>query len=320
MTKTFPVVIAAVPEYRALDGETANNYYRALQRRALLSSEVIAPFETALKDSTGYDDDNIPAEAVVVAQDLGGHRFVMRAVPTDKRPGYGDVFQELDDRLSTRLAEYNRGERPPGILTIEDEPYISARDVMKFIKRVKDRVTSEGVKREVTEKPEVPEGIESVTVPLGAAMDLTEGAARLYMDCLGLAASYSSFAAAFEADLLGLTGYSDTHLPEETDHMYQHLGQHIFHVTSVPYDSTKYAAVINGLVKPPPKKKVEKGGDLALVTKDVDIPRLNIYAARKRDSDTLVRLRGLKRRLGELARRNTETKLRQKPIKHYPLV
>lgn len=320
MVKMVPVTVEALPEYTGLDGENADNYYKACQRNALLSSEIITPFRTALKEHTGYDDENRPNGEVEVPCDIGDFRFCMKVTPTAKRPGYKDVFEEVYFYLSTRLDEYKASERPVGVWTIEDEPYVSAEDILAMMNKMKRRIKSKGVKIEITD-PELPAGNGSMVLPLGAdTSELTEGNAGRYLEARSMAERYAGFISGFEEELLGFTGYGNDHPPEQAEHMFRHIGRHIFHVASVPYESTCYGKIIAGLNAKPGKKKVETGGDLVLVTKNIEIPRLKMYKARQREGEHLIRLKGLLKRMDKLMEDKTDTKVRQKPILHYPIV
>lgn len=320
MADIAPLIVDALPPYTDLDGENADNYYRASQRRALLSSEIIDPFIASLKDSAGYSDENIPDEEVEVPCDIGQFRFSVKVTPTKKRPGYKDVYEEVDGYLRTKLSEYKAGERPGGIYTLDGEPYLSSGDVLTRIKKTKRRVIAKGVKREISHSP-VPSRTESMVVPLGMDMaELTEGNVSRYLEACSLLELYKLFISAFENELLGMTGYSNDSLPETTEHLFRQMGRHVFHVKSIPYESISYGKVISGLDAEPGKKKPEKGGDLVLVTRDIHIPRLDIYRPKQRDGDHLVRLNGLLRRMDRMVKESTETKVRQKPITHYPIV
>ena len=321
MTSAVPIVVEAVPEYTGLDRESADNYYRAGQRSALLSSEVINPFRAALRDYTEFDDHNRPEKETEVPCDIGEFRFVMKVTPTTKRPGYRDAFDDTKTYYNARLNEYRAGNRPVDVFTIENEPYISAEGALARIKKSKKKIKSNGIKIEITEEPETPAGIESVTIPLGLDMrELNEGNVRRYLEACALAEDYGRFIAGFEGDLLELTGHSNGRVPDQTEHMFKQIGDHIFHVTSTPYDSTSWGKVISGLDKEPGKKKPENGGDLVLVTRNINAPRLSIYNIRIRKGEHMIRLKGLLKRIEELVKENTETKVRQKPITHYPIV
>lgn len=316
-----PITIEALPGYIELDDDSGDNYYKASQRKAFLSSEIINPFEDSLKEFTDYNDDNIPSSDMEVTCDIGDLRFVLNATPTKKRPGYKEVFEEIDGYLRTRLAEYNAGERPVGIFTIEGQPYISANEVLEAMGKQKRKVTSKGVKVSIARRPDVGINGDSIVVPLGMDLyELTEGNAMRYLEALGMCQGYDDIISGFEQDLLGFTGFSNDNPPEQTEHMYRQVGRHIFHVKSVPYETISYGKVISGLDKKPGKKKVENGGDLTLVTNDIEVPRLGIYKTKIREGDHLVRLKALIKRIDKLVEGNTETKVRQKPINHYPIV
>ena len=316
MANTFPITVQRLPAYTGLDGENADNLYRAGQRKAFLGSEVVSPFVDALKTSTGYSDDNIPDRLIEMAKDIGDMRFVLKVTPTKKRPGYKDVFDELDSYLRARMAEYKAGNRPVGILTLDGEPYISANDMLGKIKKAKNKVTAEGVKIQI-EDPEMPEVPDSVVVPLGMDLrQLTAGNASRYLESCALSGEFGELMRAFEDELTGLAGFDNAHAPKQTEHMYRQVGSHVFHVSTIPYQSTSYGKVMDGLDKEPGKKP-ESGGDLVLVTKHVEIPRLRAYDPKDRDGETMVRLKGLVNRMDKLIKDNTDTKVRQ-PIGHYP--
>jgi len=315
----IPITVEALPAYHGLNGEDADNYYMANQRKAFLGAQVINPFSDALKEKTGYSDRKIPHKPLEKPIMIGDFRFVAQVTPTTKRPGYKEIFDELDGYLRARLAEYKAGNRPVGVFTIDGEPYVSAHDVLRSLKKAKSRVTSEGVKIGITD-PEHNGTPGSVVVPLGMDLEqLTEGNAARYLDAEFLSGEFAEFIEGFEGELLGLTGFGDGHPPSQTEHMYRQMGSHIFHVASVPYASTSYGKIVDTLDKEPGKNP-EIGGDLVLVTMDVDIPRLKVYDPRRRDDDCLVKLKALLNRMDRLVEDNTETKLRQRPINHYPVV
>jgi hypothetical protein len=316
-----PLVIKATPRYSRLDGENADNYFRAGQRSALIYNEVIDPFTGALKEATGYGSENIPGREKEISLAIGDYGFLLTATPTTKRPGYKAVFDELDGFLDTRQEEYYSGERPVGVITIDSEPYISTESVLSKLENARDRVVSSDVKITIAQKPPLIDGITSMVVPLGMDMaELTQGNTDRYIEALSLQKLYNSFTSDFEQDLLDLTGFDKDSPPDQTEHMYKSLGNHVFHVKSVPYESTNWGKVLEGLDRDPPIKDPSKGGDLVLIERGILDPRLEIYDARVRGDSILVRLDGLIDRMGSLRDEFTKTKVRQRPINHYPIV
>ncbi|MBN2042921.1 MAG: hypothetical protein JW754_03890 [Candidatus Aenigmarchaeota archaeon] len=316
-----PISVDALPEYTGLDGKNADTYYMAGQRSAFIYNEVIGPFEQSLKDSIGFSEDNMPGSKREIEKLVGDYGFQITVTPTTKRPGYKEVFSEVDGFLRTKLGSYSAGERPVGIITIDGEPYISLGNVLSKIRDTKEQSLSKGVSISIAGKPDLPEDVFSMVVPLGMDIsELNEGNVQRYLEALKLSESYGCFISAFENDLIGMTGFSDENPPQQTENMYRRLGDHIFHVKSVPFNSTSWGKVIGGLDKKPPKRKTENGGDLTLIESAIEMPRLEIYGVRTREREPLIRLNGIISRIDTLVGENTETKVRQKPINHYPIV
>jgi hypothetical protein len=315
-----PISLDALPPYGGLDGKNADNYYKVGRRMALIYSEIIKPFEAALKETTGFSDYNMPEKEKELPLSVGSIEFLLRATPTTKRPGYREVVDELNAYLDTRLVQYTEGERPPGILTIDGEAYIPSNQVLSMIRDARDRILSKGVRISIAETPDLPEGT-SMVVPVGMDFsEFTEGNAARYLEALGMQEGYRNLITAFEGELLSLTGFSDLNHPDGTEHMYKRLGKHIFHIKTVPYESTSWGKVLEGLDSKPPKKKPEKAGDLTLIERGISLPRLEPYQTRKREGQPLIRLEALLSRIESLKEQNTETAIRQKPINHYPIV
>ena len=298
--KPTPLVIEAVPAYTGLDGENADNYYRAAQRSAFIHGEVLEPFCDALKESTGYDSENIPDSEKDISVSIGRYGFLLRAIPTSRRPGYKAVFEDAEQFLDTKLEEYEAGERPRGILTIEDEPYIAAGSVLSRIEEAREAGDMD-VNISIADMTPWEKEVCSMVVPLGMDMsEFTEGNAARYLEAHSLDTLYRELITDFEEHLLSLTGFDNDNPPMETEHMYRRIGGHIFHVRSVPYESTEWGKALADLVKEPPKRRPENGGDLVLIERGIEAPRLEVYDARTRGSSRFVRLNGLLSRMEEV--------------------
>lgn len=318
--KANPVLIEAVPEYTGLDGENADRYYRAGNRLAFLNTEVIEPYCSSLRATVPYDSENIPDKEEVIPVNFGEYGFLLRATPKNKRPGYKSVFEEIEGFILNRLDQYKEMERPVGIKTIDSEPYICSGDVLSRLSDARKKVISRDVSISIAKQPDIPD-VSSMVVPLGMDMtELNQGNTSRYLEASGLSRLYSRFISGFEGDILGLTGFDNDNPPAETEHMYRRYGNHIFHLRTVPYESTDWGKVLSGLDKKPPKRNPEKGGDLVLVEYGLVAPWLQAYVPRKRDGKTFVRLEWLLSRMKHLKEFHTKTKVRQKPINHYPIV
>ncbi len=317
---TNPITIDALPPYGGLDGGNAENYYRAGQRLALVQNEVIIPFEDALKDMTGYNQGRIPHEEEKMNVHSGRYVFGLTATPTTKRPGYKELVEELGGFLENRLSQYKAGERPVGVLTIGGHPYIGVEDVLSRIKCSRDTVLSKGTKIAIVRRPAL-RAEAPLVIPLGMDLyELSDGNARRYLQAFGMCREYGEIISSFENDLLEEAGFTNDNPPQQTEHMYKAIGNHVFHVKTVPYESTSWGKMLEGLDKPIPKKKTENAGDLTLIREGITHPRLEPYQTRKREGQPMVRLEALTSRMEDLFLDNTETAIRQKPINHYPIV
>ena len=328
MKATMPVTVEVPEHYVQLDEQGAQNYYRARQRKALLEREVINPFENALRDYTGFSDENPPKEATEVGCDLGDARFVMKCIPTKKRPSYEAVFSDLRTYLENARESFNMAAlwvawRPKGKKGL----YIPLHAVERKIEGKQNEVESEGVKIEIATEG-APESVlgdaKALPVPLnGSATVLNEGNARLYLGAKELAELYKTIISGFENALVGLTGYGSKHVPEETMHHWESLGGHLFHVPSIPYPSTSYGKVMSRLTNE--DENVKKAGDLVLLRRGMKVARLRKYDARRRRAEKpedrlFISVDGTLDCLEKIREEETKVKVRQKPIEHYPLV
>lgn len=314
----MPIKVKEIEPYSGLDEKGAENYYKAMHRRSFVKKEVIKPFEDELRAYTGLSDENIPNSENTVSCRLGDVEFSMVCTPTEKRPSYKDVFLNLRTYLDEIKTGYQDGIRRKGVITIKEEPYVSLLNVISRIAEKQEEVKRKGVKISI-ERTKIPELEKSsiLAVPLGS-MDLTEKGARLYLKADMLEKNYKSVIKGFENSLVELTGYSNKNVPEETEHMWESLGGHLFHVKSIPYSSTSYGKIMKNLVRE--GKTAKTTGDLVLIENRADDHRLEKYSVRVRDSVPFVSVNGMFDRMDEIMEKETKLKVRQKPIEHYPLI
>jgi len=328
MKATMPVTVEVPQHYVELDEQGARNYYRARQRKAFLEREVIKPFEDALREHTGYSDENIPGEQTEVGLDLGEIRFSMKCTPATKRPSYETVLSDLRNYLENAREPFNLATawsiwRPKG----KNGLYIPLHAAECRVESKQNEVESRGVKIEIVTEA-APESVlgdaQALPVPLNRAnKELTAGNARVYLGAQELLDLYKSIVSEFENALIGLTGYSNSNMPEETTNHWESLGEHLFRIPTIPYASTCYAKVMSGLTKE--DDKPEKAGDWPLLRAGSKVRRLKKYDARKRrdgkpEDRLFISLDGAIERLDQLMTEHAAQKVRQRPIEHYPLV
>ena len=328
MKATMPVTVEVPQHYVQLDEQGARNYYMARQRKAFLEREVIKPFEAALREHTGYSDENIPREATEVGLDLGEIRFSMKCTPTTKRPSYEMVLSDLRNYLENAREPFSLAAawsiwKPKG----KNGLYIPLHAAESRVESKQNEVESRGVKIEIVTET-APESVlgdaQALPVPLnGASGKLTAGNARVYLGAQELLDLYKSIVSDFENALIGLTGYSNSNVPEETANHWESLGEHLFRIPTIPYASTCYAKVMGDLIKE--SEKPEKAGDWPLLRAGSRARKLKKYDARTRregkpEDRLFISVDGAIERLDQLMAEHTEQKVRQRPIEHYPLV
>lgn len=296
-----------------LDSTAAENYFRLKEGgMSFLENEVIKPFEAALKEKTGFSDENIPVAATTKKLNLDGIVFSITSEPTTKRPSYGDIYEKLTTYLSIVEQEYNQGTRKEGVLTIDSMPYIAVENVLNKILEWKDEVLDKGVKQTINFK--LPEEIEdenlkSLAVGLVDYSVINPANAKTYVRAKMMKQDAAEITGDFEGKLKEQTGFSKENLPENTENSWVQVGDYLFKIQSVPYPSTSYGKVINNLVK---SDKPKSAGDFCLILGGKEALLENIYDIRIRDDSKYVSLASLNSRINELKTINTENTLSQK--------
>jgi hypothetical protein len=324
MSEIMPVTIEALELYAELDEKGAENYFRARQRKGFLEREFTSKFDANVKAFQGYTDERVPTSEITSPVPVGDFVFHVKATPSTKRPGYEEVFTYLRETLEEVLRNYHDGIRASGVLTIDGQPYIAMDTVKEKIQRKRDDVTQNGVKLEIVhvDIPDVlsEEDVSSLSVPIGNGfIDLKPGNAANYIRAKRLIELYTQIAKEFEDNLVDLTGYSNANPPEDTQHLWQTFGSHIFHVPTIPYPSPSYGQMVNRLVKKT-QRNTKTTGDLVLIEREIEKPELEVYAARTRNGQKYISIQGALARMGGIQETYTGIKVRQKPINHYPLV
>jgi len=297
--------------FTGLNKESAECYFKALQGgMAFLQNEVIKPFEAALKESTGFDNDNRPDAETETQKDLDGIMFTVTSKPTNKRPSYSEVFENLQRDLTVIEAEYAKGDKKKGVLTIEDQAYISVDFLLEKIDGLQGEVKAAIVEQtiEVDGEVDLPA---KVAVPIRDYGSLEAGTGRMYVMAKNLVKEISDETVKpFEAALKEASGYSKENMPEGTERTYQQIDDCLFKVMSVPKSTISYGQIINGLVKGKSAKGnvTKTTGDLIKIQEDVDSPA---YEVRTRDGQKYVSMESLKNRVNELTSENTKPSLTQ---------
>jgi hypothetical protein len=308
------ITIKKPQRFEKLDSTAAENYFRLREGGiSFLENEVIKPFEAALKEKTGFSDENIPDIAATKKLNLDGIVFSITSEPTTKRPSYGEIYEKLTTYLNIINEEYDQGTRKEGVITIDSLPYISAENILTKILEWKDEVLDRGVKQTI--KFKLPEEIEdenlkSLAVGLVDYSAINPATARTYVRAKIMKLDAAEIISDFEGKLKDQTGFSKENLPENTENSWVQAGDYLFKIQSVPYPSTSYGKIINDLAKS--SDNLKSAGDLCLMLDGKEALLENIYEIRTRDDSKYISLRSLQSRISKLTEKNTENTLGQK--------
>ncbi len=308
------ITVKKPQKFEKLDSAAAENYFRLREGGiSFLENEVIKPFDVALKEKTGFSDENIPKEATTKKLNLDGIVFSITSEPTTKRPSYGDLHEKLTTYLGIIEQEYNQGTRKEGVITIDLLPYISVENILSKILEWKDEVLDRGVKQTIKFKlPEEMENenLKSLAVGLVDYSVINPANARTYVRAKMMKLDAAEIISDFEGKLKDQTGFSKENLPEQTENSWVQAGDYLFKIQSVPYPSISYGKIINELVKSSENPKL--AGDLCLMLDGKEALLENIYEIRTRDDSKYISLRSMQGRISKLTEKNTENTLGQK--------
>lgn len=114
-----------------------------------------------------YSDDNPPQKSKDTEEEtLDGLVYEIITTKTTKKPGWKGILEELQTFLYLIERSYNRRERPTGIATLDETPYISSQLLMNVAIDLWKKVDVKGVRQEVKLKED--------TDNLTKAADLTK--------------------------------------------------------------------------------------------------------------------------------------------------
>ncbi len=300
--------------FTGLNKESVDSYFRALQGgMAFLKNEVIKPFEAALKENTGFDNENRPAQETVTEKDLDGIVFTVTTKPTNKRPGYAEVFESLQRDLQVIEDEYAKGERKKGVLTIEDKAYLSVDFLVDKINGLQNEVKGAIVEQKISYDNDV-EIPAKIAVPIKNYGKLEAGNGRVYVMAKMLVKEIEDETVKpFEAAVKESTGYNKDNMPAETDPSYMQIDECLVKVMSVPKSTTSYGQILNALVKGKSAKGnvTKTTGDLIKIQEGAEDANTAAYEVKTRDGQKYISMEGLKRRISEIESENTSPSLTQ---------
>jgi hypothetical protein len=288
-----------------------------------LGEYILSPFKKGVCARTGYSDSNRPGEKVVTPVSITDEIvFEVTTTSTTKNPAYSEVTANFGNYLAFLAGQYAEKIPRKGILTVNDEPFVSVDDLTAKLDELRENSLEgkEGVSQGIKlVKPEVlvEKAPEVCTIVFGRDYSaLTEYNARLYV-AVDLAVKQGNAAAKdFKKrvlnDSLQTVGVSADALSEVVTLAYPYEHWTFLHQME-PRNPTEHSKVVEALTKEWPQaiRSNSNIGDLTMVARMVDDKTRGIlqskgladdkfmaeYRPTKRDGEMYVRLQGVSDRL-----------------------
>lgn len=307
MQKPELLVLENPGEFESIDALAADTF-EELERKTLpLLDKIIKPFIDMNKQRTGYTNSCRPDTEAIESYAYGNVKISVKTIPTTLKTNYKSVVGETEDFLKFITRDYETGRIRRGVLTMNNQAYLSLNDAINKIKQLKESALEgkKGVNQEVRVK--VPksiekEGLEKVIFKLGKdySAPTDENAADFARATILKRSIQEEFYKPFIEKLKEMTGYNTKNLPEETVQEYIRAGDYLFPIQIIPKESIKYAKIIDSLIKPYNKKITRTTGELIKLQEGLMDKELARYDPRKREGETFVRLKTLRERMEEL--------------------
>jgi len=279
------------------------------------------PFDDKLKESTGWSDEKIPKSVEKTPYKFNEVEFIVTTKPTTKRPGYAEIYDDIIVYLNFVVEECKKGASIKNIKILEDTPHILVKSLIERVQEKHGEIIKEGVEQKIGySEPERLKEEKPSRLWVSTKRDpkeLNSDNSIIYVRADKLSSYFKDeVIGPFETSLKSLTGWGEK-IPEETQEYWEQLGSHIFKVQSIPSPSTKYAEVINRLIKE--NKKSEKSGDWVKILNDVEDKFTRKYSVKTIGKEKYASVVRTLKAIEDIKEEKTETQVKQ-PITYYPMI
>lgn len=313
MKKPEFLVLKNPGKFEKFDAKTAMNYEKVERKILPLLEKIIQAFENTNKEKTGYKNSIRPNEEIIHKYSYGDVSVSVKTKPTTLKTNYKTVFEETEGFLQFILNDYLAERQRKGVITIENQIYVSLDDVISKIQELKTKALEgkQGISQEVeleASEEIIQEGLEKVIYTLGKDYSIvTQENAIDYARAKSLKKEITeNFYKKFITELKKRTGCSDGCFIMETKQEFVRAGDYLFPVQIIPKESIRYAKIIDDLIKPYKKKITPNTGELIRLKEDQMDENLEAYAPRIRNGETYIRLEALMQKLSYLRKKHSK--------------
>tara|TARA_Y100000310_G_C20661808_1_gene805212 strand:+ start:569 stop:1546 length:978 start_codon:yes stop_codon:yes gene_type:complete len=320
------ITVHAIRRYSGLDETSVESYYHGQNNLIpLLRDVIIKPFEEQLKNTTGYNGENLPVGPQETEMELGPVTFTITSKQRTKRPKLADVYDGVHDFLGFIKESYESGVRRKGVVTMENAGFIALDVVTKKVAELYSDVHVPEVTHSIkyTDARGPPAEPNSVMVPIANGVSLTPGDAVLYVNAKILSnAVKKNTIDPLDKALKAETGYSKSKVPDETEHKWTQVGHHLLRTQTVPEDTVSYGKIMDSLMKEAPQKITKRSvvGDLVRLRDNLPLEDAEaMYQPTTKRRKLYISIDGALQRLDQLKDLHTIPSVNQS-VKHYPVV
>ncbi|MCX8202234.1 MAG: hypothetical protein N3G74_00260 [Candidatus Micrarchaeota archaeon] len=316
---SFIVPIDRPNKIKDINRESIAVYQRTIHSIIpLLEDFAIEPFESGLKEKSGYSDANPPKCETESVIKVDGIKFRVISTPTTKRPQYSLAYEQIIDYTCHLIEEHKRIGRIKDITLIDRKPFVSL-DLL--IEKIKSVIESVKVGKEgITQKIEYDANniVTDVVNTPSFALDISKtndpdirGSARIYLMAKSIKSDYEEIKKKFENLIKERTGYSKDNLPEKRkDIIMTDVPGYAILVKIIPTVNISFSKIVNSLIYETPSGKItEKTGLLIKAMYNAEEPKLEGLIIKKGDKK-FVSLEGFSSLLESIKEENKERTVR----------
>lgn len=234
-----------------LTDENIELYLSASAQVELLEKVVVGPFESALKDMTGYGKDKMPDGKEIVERRAGNHVIKVEVKPSTS-VSYSTVYEAMVNFLNGLKEGVETGRKRHGVRVVENGAYTLLDDV---VDKLGDEIrynTSKGVSQKILTSA----GKDSIETSLRTAyVDVTDDFsevkgpnATIYIEAKKqIDGINKGIIKPFERAIKGTIGFSKENLPDGVKYTKLVIGDVLVYCVSSKADSVRYASIVEGL-------------------------------------------------------------------------
>ena len=237
-------------ECSTLTKKHAELFYVAGSYSLPLLNGVTAEFEEALKEEVGISSRR-PKKTIERSLTRGSIAFTLKQTPTSN-PSYQSIGLRIEQYLEDIQQLNEEGWKREGVRTIDGEAYLLLDDLVDKMDGLKKEYENPGVRTKISysemrKEPDLTKMLEIAPGSYGKATGENAKTYRIAKEQVKLLKDH--VVSPFKSALKSHTGYSNQHVPDETQVDMFAVGKYVFVITSAPKEDVKYGEAAKKFIK-----------------------------------------------------------------------